>query len=258
MDTYREGTIILNCRRINEHLSAYLDRELPAEEAQIIAEHLDHCSACRLEYDTLRHTKRAVSSLAGRVSRDDIARLLADATPPSGSATGIAGTPNKLLPGLATVMFSLAGLWLATTSLDAPHDAQRAVGGEFAPVTAGVAPTGMASLFTPLTDTVTVTPIAAPITVYAVGPLGEIRSRAVFQQVQVQRTVSPEGSLRRIVARLFGHGATTPASSSPSVTSFVGGGYSEAAPVLRPVTVSAGFGDGSQTVYHGGPLFLAH
>lgn len=55
----------------HELLSAYLDRELPARQAEQVEEHLDHCPGCRARLDGLA---RAVGALA---------RLERAAPPPS-------------------------------------------------------------------------------------------------------------------------------------------------------------------------------
>ena len=44
----------MNCREINEHLSAYLDGELEAKFVSQVEEHLASCETCRRELDALR------------------------------------------------------------------------------------------------------------------------------------------------------------------------------------------------------------
>jgi len=49
------------CEPCLENLSAYLDAELPAEEATAIRRHLEDCAACRRELDALARTRRTLA-----------------------------------------------------------------------------------------------------------------------------------------------------------------------------------------------------
>jgi len=40
----------MECRKIQEYFSAYLDDELPGPQAHLVARHLDVCPRCRQEY----------------------------------------------------------------------------------------------------------------------------------------------------------------------------------------------------------------
>lgn len=53
----------MNCRKINNLLSAYIDGELPGVEHRLIHEHLAYCELCRAEHEGLLHTKRMLARL---------------------------------------------------------------------------------------------------------------------------------------------------------------------------------------------------
>ena len=53
----------MTCDRIRENLSAYVDGELSAEEAQAVRVHLDACGACRGEYEAIRRVSEMVKRL---------------------------------------------------------------------------------------------------------------------------------------------------------------------------------------------------
>ncbi len=66
----------MSCRFCRQRLSAYLDSELSDHEKTEVQSHLECCAACQVEYRALRDTKQALASLGGRVSREEIERLL--------------------------------------------------------------------------------------------------------------------------------------------------------------------------------------
>jgi len=53
----------MNCRQVEENLSAYLDKALPDEEMDLIKNHLESCPACREEYSALEKTVLMLSEL---------------------------------------------------------------------------------------------------------------------------------------------------------------------------------------------------
>lgn len=65
----------MDCRQVQELLSAYLDGELPAPQQELVARHLDGCQACRREFqiwqqlwqDLLSEPVAAPADLAARV-----------------------------------------------------------------------------------------------------------------------------------------------------------------------------------------------
>ncbi len=53
----------MNCRKVNQFLSAYMDGELPGVEHRQIYEHLNRCQDCQREYDSLLQMKRMLGSM---------------------------------------------------------------------------------------------------------------------------------------------------------------------------------------------------
>lgn len=129
----------MNCRKANGLLSAYMDVELSDAEARNVREHLAGCGKCRREYETLCETKRLVASLAIRAPRTDLDDLLRSgleqSAPPSLAERFSYWWEEKIIgderlrvrPRIiaATTLFSVAGLWLATVTLDGPRDGHR-------------------------------------------------------------------------------------------------------------------------------------
>lgn len=54
---------MMNCGKVQNLLSCYIDRELPGIEMLAIQRHLDGCIECRREYQTLLQVKRVVSAM---------------------------------------------------------------------------------------------------------------------------------------------------------------------------------------------------
>jgi hypothetical protein len=176
-----------------------MDSELSQGEMEAVREHLMCCSACRLEHETLIQTKRAVASLASRVSRDEIARLLADAAVENRSPRPLFG---KINPIAATAFLSLAGLWLATTSLDGPRDWRHPIAfPEYEPVPAAVTPISMTP---PVAGPVTIATVSNPITLYEVTPGHMVVGQATFRQVRLYSNAVRPPSLHDIIGHVFG------------------------------------------------------
>ena len=89
--------------------------------------HLHECPHCRGEYQSLLDTKRLLASLAHRTSRAEIDSLLRSKEDHrfTDSAAGSSSLFRGVLrpkPLTATFLLSLAGLWIASASLDSPAD----------------------------------------------------------------------------------------------------------------------------------------
>lgn len=196
----------MNCRKVNSLLSAYIDAELPKEDMEAVGEHLIRCSGCRLEHETLMQTKRAVASLANRVSREEIVRLLAAAETDT-QAVANWGMPVhwKVSSVAVTIAFSLAGLWLATSSLDSPRDWHRSGAyAEFEPLPSALSPVSMTPLLAPNDPPVTMAVVSNPTTMYALNGNGTL-NRVTVRQVHFYSSVPRPPSLREaIMNRLFG------------------------------------------------------
>lgn len=52
----------MNCERVEELLSAYLEGELSAAEKSLVESHLRTCQACALLYSAMRETQEALAS----------------------------------------------------------------------------------------------------------------------------------------------------------------------------------------------------
>ena len=66
----------MNCKSVQDQLSAYLDRELPACEMFAIRAHLHDCNRCREEEESFRNLKRLLASSPTPEPSDDFADRL--------------------------------------------------------------------------------------------------------------------------------------------------------------------------------------
>ncbi len=103
----------MNCRRVVNLISAYVDGELTGEEMLDIRSHLRECPDCEEEYESIRATKLMVARLSTMAPRDDLAtsimhRLNQINTPPHQRAlsrmSGYLG--RKLSPVVAALAVS--------------------------------------------------------------------------------------------------------------------------------------------------------
>ncbi len=63
----------MNCRRVVNLISAYIDGELTGAEMLEIRRHLSDCPECAEEHESIRATKLVLSRLATAVPRPDLA-----------------------------------------------------------------------------------------------------------------------------------------------------------------------------------------
>lgn len=77
----------MNCRKVQNLISAYVDCELPGMEMLAIRRHLSDCGECRLEYETLLSIKRAFGSLQEKHPAEILASCICEeldhVTPPT-------------------------------------------------------------------------------------------------------------------------------------------------------------------------------
>lgn len=66
----------MNCRRVVNLMSAYVDGELTGEEMLAIRRHMSQCEECAEEHESIRMTKLAVANLRTAAPRKDFARLI--------------------------------------------------------------------------------------------------------------------------------------------------------------------------------------
>jgi|YNPNPStandDraft_1061719.scaffolds.fasta_scaffold17559_2 anti-sigma factor RsiW len=67
----------MNCRRVANLISAYVDGELSGAEMLAIRRHLSECAECAEEYESIRLVKQAVSRLRAVVPRKDFVAAVA-------------------------------------------------------------------------------------------------------------------------------------------------------------------------------------
>lgn len=67
----------MDCRQVQEMLSAYLDGELPARQQELVARHLAGCQACRREYQVWQQLWEALAAKPAAAPADLTARVLA-------------------------------------------------------------------------------------------------------------------------------------------------------------------------------------
>ena len=128
----------MNCRRVSNLLSAYMDAELAGAEMLEIRAHLDRCPTCLSEYESLLHTKRLLGSLALRMPRTDFETTLTASAEraahpvmrwmPSWLAAWRDGivAPVRPRPVVTALALSVAGLLLATVRLETSQEVRRA------------------------------------------------------------------------------------------------------------------------------------
>lgn len=57
----------MNCSKVNNLISAYIDGELTGDEQILVRRHLRDCTTCTEEYESLMATKRLIASFAARL-----------------------------------------------------------------------------------------------------------------------------------------------------------------------------------------------
>ncbi len=66
----------VNCRRVVNLISAYVDGELTGAEMLAIRRHLSDCPECAEEHESMRFAKRSVARLRTAVPREEFAALI--------------------------------------------------------------------------------------------------------------------------------------------------------------------------------------
>ncbi|MER3474329.1 MAG: hypothetical protein C4335_09930 [Armatimonadota bacterium] len=69
---------MMNCGKVQNLLSCYIDRELPGSDMLAIQRHLDECFECRREYQTLLQVKRLLSEMPVVPSSDSLEERLVE------------------------------------------------------------------------------------------------------------------------------------------------------------------------------------
>ena len=63
----------MNCRKVNNSLSAYVDGELTGVEHQLIKQHLQACTECHEEFEGIVQMKRILSNVKVHTPRPELA-----------------------------------------------------------------------------------------------------------------------------------------------------------------------------------------
>jgi predicted anti-sigma-YlaC factor YlaD len=65
----------IDCDHVLELLQFYLDSEIDADRARLIAEHLDECRSCGLEAETYEMIKTSLAAKRPTVPAESVARV---------------------------------------------------------------------------------------------------------------------------------------------------------------------------------------
>lgn len=68
--------MVMNCQRVDNLMSAYIDGELTGAEMLAIRRHLHDCQDCAEEYESMRVVKQAVGRLRNVAPRQDFAQAI--------------------------------------------------------------------------------------------------------------------------------------------------------------------------------------
>lgn len=61
---YTMGGVTMNCHKVQNLLSAYIDSEIPGVEMLAVRRHLSECEECNATFEALLHVKRSLGRLA--------------------------------------------------------------------------------------------------------------------------------------------------------------------------------------------------
>lgn len=99
----------MNCKTVQNQLSAYLDRELSGNELLIIRRHLSECQACREEEEALRTLKHFLIQTPAPEPPADLADRLCAAVLAADRKEVRAEVPSRRLR-FRTSLFTFAGV----------------------------------------------------------------------------------------------------------------------------------------------------
>jgi anti-sigma factor (TIGR02949 family) len=77
MRLFTTGASTMECRKVQEYFSAYLDGELPEAQARLVARHLEVCSHCQQEFQACQRLWDFLATEPAPVPDDLTARVLA-------------------------------------------------------------------------------------------------------------------------------------------------------------------------------------
>jgi len=92
---------MINCRKVLETLSDYLDDEVALATRRDLENHLAECRTCRVIYDTARRTLRIVTDVGTFEIPEDVSeRLLRRTMAGLDAANGDAAPGDDIDPGI--------------------------------------------------------------------------------------------------------------------------------------------------------------
>jgi anti-sigma factor RsiW len=109
----------MNCKSVQNRLSAYIDRELSGTEMLAVRAHLTCCEMCRIEEEGLRMLKRVLSETPVREPSADFADRLAASIRAERAPIPMAPVPLFRRPSLAFIGVALASMAVTFTIVNA-------------------------------------------------------------------------------------------------------------------------------------------
>jgi anti-sigma factor RsiW len=114
---------MVNCRFVQERLSAFIDRELSNADHYLVRAHLASCDGCKAEETDLRHLKNLLTSVAVPEPSSDFEQRLVDsihrnASPARFSPIRFAG-PALVFASIAAISMVAALRFAPITQADA-------------------------------------------------------------------------------------------------------------------------------------------
>jgi anti-sigma factor RsiW len=99
----------VNCRKVNNLLSAYMDGELPGVEQLQIRQHLRQCEICHEEHETLLLTKRMLSGLKMKEPCTNLEARILERLAKEGSMTSASDESSH--PSRLPSLFAFQSWW---------------------------------------------------------------------------------------------------------------------------------------------------
>jgi len=112
--------MVMNCHRVQNLISAYVDGELPGVEMLAVRQHISDCGDCKSEFESILLVKRSISCLAPKCPSTDLAASICMKLSESGTSmeSGILYAVKRHLSGVSgglRLVGVAAGLLVAMT-----------------------------------------------------------------------------------------------------------------------------------------------
>jgi predicted anti-sigma-YlaC factor YlaD len=101
------------CERYKPLLMGLIDQELTSEEAADVNQHLNRCSKCRTEYESLRETGARIGAVSFKEPEDEILETLWN--PPYSHFTRISGLVMVIAGWVGLILYILYE-WIVKSS----------------------------------------------------------------------------------------------------------------------------------------------